>query len=194
MSTKQAGRIPQSCPTAFQGRYTVQRGDTFFNIAQMFRTRLEALAVNNPHITNPNIINPGDVLCVPGLIPFPCCIVLRPVTQDRLPFGNGAVAFVNFAPQGGQAVSFLATLPQPSTFGNFDIYVGEIHIPDIGGFGNQLYPNAQDPPTWATRVDLPTVVSIAPDSEVLIRPFDTNTGISGEIILSAMIKSSLCHL
>jgi len=194
MCNLQSGRVPRSCPPAFQGRYIVQRGDTFFNIARMFRTRLEALAVNNPHITNPNIINPGDVLCVPGLIPFPCCIILKPLSQARLPFGAGAVAFVNFAPQGGQAVSFLATLPEPSVFGDFNIYLGEIYIPDIGGFGNQLFPNAQDPPTWATRIDLPTVATIAPNSQVVIRPSNTNTGISGDIILSATIIGGSCHL
>lgn len=194
MSDQQPRRVPRSCPPGFQGRYTVQPGDTFFNIAQMFRTRLEALAVNNPHIKDPNIINPGDVLCVPGLIPYPCCIVLKPISQFRLPFGAGAVAFINFAPQGGQAVSFLATLPQPSAFGNFDIYVGEILIPDIGGFGNQLFPTPQDPQTWATRIDLPTAASIAPNSRVVIRPANSNTGVSGDIIFDATIRGGSCHL
>lgn len=54
-------RVPQICPPAFLGRYIVQPGDTFYNIAQIFRVRLEALAANNPHITDPNIIYPGDV-------------------------------------------------------------------------------------------------------------------------------------
>lgn len=194
MSDKQARRVPRSCPPAFQGRYTVQPGNTFFNIAQIFRTRLEALAVNNRHIKDPNLINAGDILCVPGLIPYPCCIVLSSTLQFRLPFGTGAVAFVNFAPQGGQAVSFLATLPQPSSFGNFDNYVGEIYIPDIGGFGNQLFPSIQNPPTWATRIDLPTVASIVPNSRLVIRPANSKTGISGDVILYATIRSGSCHL
>ncbi|WP_352419218.1 LysM peptidoglycan-binding domain-containing protein [Proteiniborus sp.] len=45
----------------------------------------KALAVNNPHITNPNIIYPGDVLCVPGLIAYPCVVMLRNLV--RVPFG-----------------------------------------------------------------------------------------------------------
>ncbi|MTV50903.1 LysM peptidoglycan-binding domain-containing protein [Heliobacillus mobilis] len=92
-------RVPQNCPPAFQGRYTVLPGDTFFTIAQMFRVRLEALAVNNPHIPNPNILFIGDVLCVPGFISYPCCTLLHP--QGRVPFGTGGVAFVNFGPRGG---------------------------------------------------------------------------------------------
>ncbi|MGI6707182.1 MAG: LysM peptidoglycan-binding domain-containing protein [Clostridia bacterium] len=118
---QQVPRIPASCPPGFLGRYTVQAGDTFYRIAQMFRLRLEALAVNNPHIQNPNLIFPGDVLCVPGLISYPCCVLLRSVVG--VPFGTGAVAFIDFAPQGGQSVSIAGTLPQPQTFGNFDILI-----------------------------------------------------------------------
>jgi len=187
----QYARVPQTCPPAFLGRYTVQPGDTFYNIAQMFRVRLEALAVNNPHISNPNIIYPGDVLCVPGLIPYPCTIILRALV--RVPFGTGGVAYVNFAPRGGQSVSFMATLPQPQTFGNFDIYVGEILIPDIGGFGNQLFPTPEDPPTWSTRVELPTAASIVPNSRVVIRPSNSLTGISGVAILEGVLNSGSCH-
>jgi LysM repeat protein len=188
---KQNSRVPLGCPPAFLGRYTVQPGDTFFNIARIFRVRFEALAVNNPHITNPNIIYPGDVLCVPGLIPYPCSVVLRPIIN--VPFGSGGVVYVNFAPRGGQAVSILATLPQPSQFGNFDIYLGEIYIPDIGGFGNQLFPTPEDPPTWSARVELPTVASILPGSRVVIRPSNSVTGISGSVILEATIQNECCR-
>ncbi len=60
------GRVPASCPPGFQGRYTVQPGDTMFFIAQRFGVSLQALINANPHITNPSLIFPGDVLCVPG--------------------------------------------------------------------------------------------------------------------------------
>ena len=192
MYNQQIGRVPQSCPPGFLGRYTVRPGDTFFTIAQMFRVRLEALVVNNPHISNPNFIFPGDVICVPGLIPYPCCIVLRAL--GGVPFGTGGVALINFAPSGGQAVTFSATLPLPSTFGNFDIYVGEILIPNIGGFGNQLFPTPEEPPTWSGRVEIPTVASIVPNSRVEIRPSNSVLGISGAVILDATINSGSCHL
>lgn len=192
MYKQQFMRVPQYCPPGFLGRYTVMPGDTFFTIAQMFRVRLEALAVNNPHIPNPNVIFPGDVLCVPGLIPYPCSIILKAL--GRVPFGTGGVAFVNFAPRGGQAVSFMATLPQPTFFGNYDIYTGEILIPEIGGFGNQLFPTPEDPPTWSARVELPTVASIVPNSQAVIRPANSLTGISGPIILEGIIPSGNCQL
>jgi len=180
-------RIPASCPQAFQGRYTVVAGDTFYNISQMFRVRLEALAVNNPHITDPNLIFPGDVLCVPGFIQYPCCIVLNTVT--RAPFGTGGVVFINFAPQGGQAVSFSATLPNPEFFGNFNSYTGEIFIPDIGGFGNELTPNRQDPPIWSIRIEIPTAASILPNSRVVIRSFNSMTSTQGPVVLEGVATS-----
>ena len=190
--SRQQPRIPQSCPPGFLGRYTVLPGDTFFIIAQMFRVRIEALAVNNPHIPNPNLIFPGDVLCVPGLIPYPCCTVLQP--RGRVPFGTGGVAYLNFAPRGGQAVSFMATLPQPLNFGDFDLYTGDIFIPEIGGFGNQLFPTPEDPPTWSGRVDLPTVAAVVPNSRIVIRPFNSTTGVSGPIILEGIVRSGGCQL
>lgn len=188
---RQQPRVPQSCPPAFQGRYVVQPGDVFYLIAQMFRVRLEALAVNNPHISNPNILFPGDILCVPGFIPYPCCTILRP--RIRVPFGTSGVATVNFAPRGGQAVSFMATLPQPTTFGNYNMYTGDIFIPGIGGFGNQLFPTPEDPQTWSTRIELPTVASVMPNSTVLIRPFNSVTGVSGPTILEGIIRSGNCQ-
>jgi len=42
-----------------------------FFIAQRFGVSLSALIAANPHITNPNLIFPGDVLCVPPMVPPP---------------------------------------------------------------------------------------------------------------------------
>jgi len=68
-ATTQA-RVPPRCIPGFQ-QYTVVAGDTFYGIAQRFNIRLEALVVNNPHITDPSIIFPGDTLCVPSQVPSP---------------------------------------------------------------------------------------------------------------------------
>lgn len=183
---RQQPRVPQNCPPAFLGHYTVLPGDTFYIIAQIFRVRIETLAANNPHIPNPNVLFPGDVLCVPGFISYPCCTILSPRTS--IPFGANGIVSVNFAPRGGQAVSFMATLPQPSNFGNFDIYTGEMFIPGIGGFGNQLFANPQDPPVWSTRIDLPTVASVMPNSIAVIRPSNSVTGAFGITVLQGTIS------
>ena len=187
---KYSPRIPKNCPPAFLGRYTVQPGDTFYTITQIFRVRLEALAVNNPHIADPNLIYPGDVLCVPGQISYPCSIILNP--QVRVPFGTGGVVYINFAPRGGQAVSFMATLPDPSEFGDFNSYTGEITIPQVGGFGYQLFPTPEDPPTWSSRIELPIPAAIVPNSRFIIYPSNSYTGFSGPSILENIIDNRSC--
>lgn len=183
-------RIPITCPPGFRGRYIVRPGDTMFRIAQFFRTRLEALAVNNPHITNPNLLFPGDVLCVPGLVPFPCCIVLSPCVT--VPVGTDAVALVHTPATGGEAVTVAATLPPPSTFGDFNIYLATVIIPEIdGGPGDVLFPTPEEPPTYATTIDIPTAARLTPNSRVIIEPFKEVAGISGPVILEASL--GLCR-
>ena len=57
-------RSPERCPRGW-GRYTVRPGDTMFLIARRFRVSLDRLIRANPHIQDPDVISPGDVLCVP---------------------------------------------------------------------------------------------------------------------------------
>lgn len=59
------GRVPTSCPQCIDGRYTVVAGDSMFSIAQRFGIPLSLLVCANPQIPNPNVLFPGDVLCVP---------------------------------------------------------------------------------------------------------------------------------
>jgi peptidoglycan endopeptidase LytF len=55
---------PQQCPPGTFA-YTVQPGDSMFLIAQRFGVSLEALIAANPQIPNPNLIFPGQIVCVP---------------------------------------------------------------------------------------------------------------------------------
>lgn len=184
---RQKPRIPSSCPEGFKGRYTVSPGDTMYILSQIFRTRLEALAVNNPHIPDPNLLIPGDVLCVPALIPIPCCVTLN--KQGRVPFGTGGAAYANFGPRGGQAISVVATLPNPGVFGNYDMYIATAFFKDIGGFGNELFPTRENPPTWSSRIDLPTVVSLSQETEIRVQPSNSRTGIDGPVVLRGNLQS-----
>ncbi|MDD2554221.1 MAG: LysM peptidoglycan-binding domain-containing protein [Desulfotomaculaceae bacterium] len=59
-------RYPQDCPEGFMSRYFVVSGDTMSIIAQYFGTTAAELIAINPHITDPNVLYLGDVLCVPG--------------------------------------------------------------------------------------------------------------------------------
>ena len=55
---------PQQCPPGTFA-YTVQPGDSMFLIAQRFGVSLNALIQANPQIPNPNLIFPGQIVCVP---------------------------------------------------------------------------------------------------------------------------------
>jgi spore coat assembly protein SafA len=59
--------IPRQSTTCPPGTfsYTVQPGDTMFSIAQRFGVSLDALIAANPQIPNPNLIFPGQIVCVP---------------------------------------------------------------------------------------------------------------------------------
>lgn len=57
---------PAPAPAAPGGEVTVKSGDTMSGIAQAHGVSLQALEQANPHITNPNLIYPGEVVLLPG--------------------------------------------------------------------------------------------------------------------------------
>ncbi|QDP40553.1 SafA/ExsA family spore coat assembly protein [Radiobacillus deserti] len=48
-------------------KYTVQRGDSMWKIAQRYQIGLSEIIQANPHISNPNLIYPGQVLNIPNI-------------------------------------------------------------------------------------------------------------------------------
>lgn len=65
--------IPQPSPGPCTGQlYTVRPGDTLFLIAQRFGVSLQALIAANLQISDPNLIFPGQVICIPGVQPPQC--------------------------------------------------------------------------------------------------------------------------
>jgi LysM repeat protein len=50
------------------GAYVVQRGDTLSKIAQRYHTSVNALLRANPQIANPNVLEPGDLIYLPGSV------------------------------------------------------------------------------------------------------------------------------
>ncbi|GAB6179088.1 hypothetical protein JCM14036_04070 [Desulfotomaculum defluvii] len=45
--------------------YTIARGDTLAKLAQRYGTTVQAILAANPQITNPNVLNVGDVIRIP---------------------------------------------------------------------------------------------------------------------------------
>ncbi|MCL6589346.1 MAG: SafA/ExsA family spore coat assembly protein [Firmicutes bacterium] len=54
---------PGVCPGGIS--YTIRPGDTMYRIAQRYGVSLTALINANPQISNPNLIYPGQVICIP---------------------------------------------------------------------------------------------------------------------------------
>ncbi|MBU5676952.1 LysM domain-containing protein [Alkaliphilus sp. MSJ-5] len=52
--------------------YTIRSGDTFFLLAQRFNTTVEAIQRANPGV-DPNNLQIGQVICMPGTPPTPGC-------------------------------------------------------------------------------------------------------------------------
>ncbi len=61
--------IPETGP--FEQTYSVQPGDTLSVIAARYGITVPVLLQNNPQITNPNLIYPGQVIIIPASIPPP---------------------------------------------------------------------------------------------------------------------------
>jgi len=86
---------PKVCSGFF---YTVQPGDTLFNIARRFNISLQSLIAANPQIKNPDLIFPGQRICVPALKPV-CdlqVLTLRFLTEEGqpLPIVDGVVQLI----------------------------------------------------------------------------------------------------
>ncbi|WP_246579258.1 LysM peptidoglycan-binding domain-containing protein [Alkaliphilus flagellatus] len=65
------GPTPPGCP-AGTTPYTIRSGDTFFLLAQRFNTTVEAIQRANPGV-DPNNLQIGQVICMPGIPPTPGC-------------------------------------------------------------------------------------------------------------------------
>lgn len=75
------GHVKPPCPGGKY--YTVKSGDTMFLIAEQFGICLQQLIEANPQIKNPDLIFPGQVLCIPKAgIPYP-----KPAPEKPCPNG-----------------------------------------------------------------------------------------------------------
>ncbi len=119
---------PASCPGGTF--YTIQAGDTLYLIAQRFGITLAALLAANPGV-DPVRLSIGQRICVPAVLPRPVICMMALHAQNtppgqRLP---GGVLFDKPGAGGNSTVTFTAVdLPEPSTLGNYDTYIGRVDI------------------------------------------------------------------
>jgi LysM repeat protein len=183
-------RIPSSCPIAFPGNYTVVQGDTMFLIAERLNVPLQDLIEANSHIINPNLIYPGDVLCVPVQLLFPCCSILEPVqAQPPVPEDAAGVVLIRLVEnQASHALSILAEdLRSPSEYGDFDMYEGFVEIPEVGGFGFPLFPTTEAASEWAGTLTIGKFLT--PSATVQVRLANFSTGASGPKVLQGNLNN-----
>ncbi|MEW6447258.1 MAG: LysM peptidoglycan-binding domain-containing protein [Bacillota bacterium] len=186
--TPERHHIPDTCPPGFR-RYTVMSGDTMFLIARRFGVPLDRLIAANPHIANPDLIYPGDVVCIPERgLRFPCCVVLRvphPPPEFRPDPWGAALIMQPAADQ--HAVSILTVgLPPPYTLGRFNIYEGVVKIPGVDSFEFRLFPTPEKPPTRAGTLVIKPLLT--PDTEVIVRPANWKICASGPTVLAGTLE------
>ncbi len=109
---------PVSCNGFY---YTVQPGDTLFLIAQRFGVSLAALIAANPQIPNPNLIFPGQVICVPtGIQTVECCMLLfrtANIPLDPTAPTGGVARIYQTSGQGSSVLVSAIGLPTPQSLG-----------------------------------------------------------------------------
>lgn len=155
--------------------YTVRPGDSLFLIAQRFGVPLPALIAANPQITNPNLIFPGQVICIPGTqIPtIECCMLLfRTANLPSIPQAQaGGVARVFQAPnQNGNVLVATIGLPPPSALGG-NVYVAWIRRPGLPAIPFQLLqtgPVVTEPGVWVGAITFGPGEQFAPFQDIVV--------------------------
>lgn len=165
-------RPPATCTGFF---YTVVSGDTLFTIAQRFGVSLQALINANPQIPNPNLIFPGQVICIPAA-PRPtveCCMLLfRTANVPVLPDAEaGGVARVFQVPgQPGNVLVSTIGLPPPQQLGG-NIYVAWIRYADQPPIPFQLLqtgPVIIEPGVWVGAFTFGPQEQVAPFQDIIV--------------------------
>ncbi|HHW40984.1 MAG TPA: SafA/ExsA family spore coat assembly protein [Syntrophomonadaceae bacterium] len=103
---------PCDCAGKF---YRVKPGDTLYNIAQRFGISLDAIIRANPQIPDPNLIYPGQVICVPGVYRREYCIILTP--ERYVHPDCGGICWIKTKDRHTEVLVLATGLPDPSTYG-----------------------------------------------------------------------------
>jgi LysM repeat protein len=156
-----------SPPTATPGcsatsgqTYTVKRGDTLFRIALHFGVS-QAVIIAANGITNPNRINVGQVLVIPGGPPPAAAVQIACVHFDGVVFRAESDEYAVITNHGGAAVNLAGwrlnagDAGQDFVFPSFElqpgqscrVYTNEVHTETCGftfGRGSAIWNNAGD--------------------------------------------------
>lgn len=135
------------------GAYTVQRGDNLTKIGARFGVAVPDIVAANG-IRNPDLINPGQVLQIPGMAaPGPDAIPYDPLSSAFLPPENGSggvdavAAALNGAPVGDMSAAMGGPALPPPRVGDMSATMGNLPPP----------PPPPAPPPPITESDVATL-------------------------------------
>lgn len=174
------GVADRICP---RGRLrTVRQGETLFLIAREVGVPLSTLIEANAFLPDPTLIFPGEQICIPQVITRACCLILEPAVQN----GNfRGVALIEPTVNGGRITISAVGLPSPSTFGNFNTYLGSLVFREIERLIEleRVTANQQTVWTGARTVDVPP---LGANLEVVF-PFNSQTDERGPDVLRGLV-------
>lgn len=136
--------MPVNCPGG--QIYVVKKGDTLFKIARSFNITLQAILKANPQITDPNLIFPGQEICIPvpqgppPPVPRSRCVVLHPT--DITPNSKGMV-FIE--PDLDSIIALVTNVPEPNILPDGEVYKLWLKKPTVSHYAvttmEEVFPN-----------------------------------------------------
>jgi LysM repeat protein len=191
---------PSSCPNGLN--YTVQPGDSMYQLSVRFNVTVTAIIIANPGMS-PNHLIEGQVIFIPGVSTFflpqvkaPCCNILESTTAlnppPEIPLLPAGIVFSRqvAAPANVYALLFAANgLPLPSVYGSFDAYLGSIKTQ--AGYRSAflaLSTPFEQAKTWAGTLLLPIIPQVGDILE--ISPVNTSTGAKVKAVLRGSLGDS----
>ncbi|QUH25780.1 LysM peptidoglycan-binding domain-containing protein [Serpentinicella alkaliphila] len=179
--------------------YIVQPGDTLFLIARRVGVTLQRLIEANPQIADPNVIQVGQRICIPPVVPTPPVPPLPPVvcpsgtiyivqpgdtmfiiarrfgvSLQRLIDANPQIADPNIIQVGQRICVPVPDAPLPPGICRVTLTVE----PGIQALGGTAFINLVDPTLWITTFGLPKLSELGKDyCGYFAWVVDRNTGI-----------------
>jgi len=179
------GVAERLCPI---GRLRIIRsGESLFSIAQETGIPLNTLITNNAFIPNPNLIYPGEQICLPFMVPSVCSLILEGTPKANTQAYHG-VSLIEISENGDKVTVTAIDLPAPADFGDFNTYHSVLAFRET----ERLIPLekvaiAERPILWtgSEAVDVPPLGA----NLIAVFPFDTATENRGPDVLRGLISN-----
>lgn len=180
--------------------YIVKPGDTFWLISQRLGVPVQNIIMLNPGV-NPYRLMIGQQICIPTMpkphvFKFPCSITLLPTEPSLRAGGSLWIREDEFTVTGYSTIFAATFLPEPSSLGNFNAYIGRIIVtqphPEPPIIHSILLKRSEflgQQVTWAGTRILPEGPTANDIAEVL--PFNSELDITGTAILRGNFKKCL---